>query len=132
MDWRKILTRPRTTGLLDVTQEITSASSHTSGRLLLRRTEDEVTIIFDDLVVDRVGTSTLYRLPTGFYPFHVERAAWWRPNMAEAAAGGTVNISTSGYVVGYALQAGKPMTARVVFDCFQAWPPTYPGSEVKL
>lgn len=129
MSWIK---KTRDTRFLDITAGIEAGASYVSGRMLLRRRDDEITLILDELVVDKVGTTTLYRLGTGLRPFHVERDAWWQPNAAANSAAGTLNISTSGYVVGYQLAAGLPMTARMTFDCVQAWPSTYPGIEVQL
>lgn len=130
MDWQKFLTKQRTTGLRDVTSGITSSAEHVSGRLLVRRTDGEVTIILDDLVLGASGTNTFYRLPSGMRPLHTRRDSWWRPNSASQDTGGTVNISTGGYVVGYRLDPGEPMTARIVLDTMQDWPSTYPGIEV--
>lgn len=129
MGWIK---KTRDTRFLDITPGIEPGASYVSGRMLLRRRDDELTLILDELVVDKVGTTTLFRLGSGLRPFHVERAAWWQPNAAANSAGGTLNISTSGYVVGYQLAAGLPMTARMTFDCVQAWPTSYPGVEVQL
>lgn len=129
MGWIK---KTRDTGFLDVTPGIQASANYISGRLLLRRHGDVVTVILDDLVVDKVGTSTLFILPTGFRPFHVERTAWWQPNAASNTAGGTLNTNANGYVVGYAMAASTPMTGRQQFDCVQAWPSTFPGIEVQL
>lgn len=129
MGWIK---KSRDTGWLDVTSTMPVGAGRTSGRLLARRRGDLVTVILDELVVDLTGTKTLLILPTGFRPFHTERAAWWQPDTAAPTAGGTLNLNGNGYVVGYLLAAGLPMTARMTFDCVQAWPSTYPGSEVQL
>lgn len=129
MGWIK---KTRDTRFLDITAGMQGSSNYVSGRLLLRRQDDMVTVILDDLVVDKVGTSTLFILPSGFRPFHVERTAWWQPNAASNSAGGTLNTNANGYIVGYAMVANTPMTARQQFDCVQAWPSTYPGSEVQL
>ena len=129
MAWIK---KTRDTRFLDLTAGIESGASYVSGRLLLRRRDDEVSLILDELVVDKVGTTTLFRLGSGFRPFHVERDAWWQPNAAANSAAGSLNVSTTGYVVGYQLAAGLPMTARMTFDCPQSWPATYPGTEVQL
>lgn len=129
MQWIK---KTRDTGWLDITGGMQESVNYVSGRLLLRRLGDVVTVILDDLVVDKVGTSTLFILPSGLRPFHVERSAWWQPNAASNSAGGTLNTNANGYIVGYSMVAHTPMTARQQFDCVQAWPSSFPGVEVQL
>lgn len=128
-DWLKI---GRDTDWLDVTAEMEAGANHVSGRLLLRRRRDEGMLLLDDLVVDKSGTSTLLRIGTGWRPFSVRRDDWWVPNSAVQSDAGTVNISTSGYVVGYLLVPGRVMSGRIVWDIAQPWPSTYPGTEAQL
>src|SRR5699024_4605378 len=105
----RIAALERTTGLRDITADITGSADYQSGRLLIRRNQDEITLILDDLVLGASGTSTFYRLPSGMRPLHARRDTWWRPSSSSQDTAGTVNISTSGYVVGYQLVPGEAM-----------------------
>lgn len=116
MSWLK---KTRDTGFVDVSAAV---DGYVSGRLLIRRKADVVTIVFEDLVTTHSGTKTLYILPPGMRAFHIERQHWFVPNSSAPTSIGTVNIGLAGHVVAYQQVPGQPMTARVQFDTLQDWP----------
>jgi hypothetical protein len=115
------------TGYRDITSLI-PADRYTSGQVILSRRGDEVTLQLVDLVVPLTGTGTLFGIPAGFRPFHVERAPWFRPNTTRANLGETINASNTGTLLGYAMEAGAAMTCRMTWTTQQAWPTTLPGT----
>lgn len=107
------------TGWIDVTDDMREPAI--SGRMLVKRVGYEVKVIFDNLEVEPTGTKTLFLLPDGFRPFWETRQSWFVPSSTQD--GGTVNILTSGTLIGYSLLGtGTIMTANMRFETEQAFP----------
>ena len=115
---------PRTTGWRNITS---FAPDYVSGRLLIKRTGETVTVIFDDLVLSGSGNLSFTRLPSGFYPWHRVRETWQR-GLANMPVG-TLNITTAAYFNIYGVAPGELMNARFQYEIPPGaiWPPSLPG-----
>lgn len=108
MAWIK---KTRDTGWRDVTAWV---PDRVSGRLLIRRTEREMIVALDELVLSVDGSVAINRLPSGLRPLYRIRGAWF-PSV-EATPGGSLNISGGGYFNIYGVVAGQAMSARITGD----------------
>ena len=99
-----------------------------SGRLLVERLEREMTVVLDELTLDRSGQVSFERFPTGLRPLFRARGDWF-PSTA-TGAGGSINISGGGYFNIYDVVAGQAMTGRIVCDFKpgSTFPAPYPGT----
>lgn len=92
-----------------------------SGRALVKRKGDAVQLVFDELRVEGTGTKSLIILPDGYRPFWTTRQDWYVPSAA--ISGGSVNITPTGYVIGYSLPGSEAaLTASIRFDTEQPFP----------
>ena len=114
----------RSTGWRDIT---TLVPNRTAGRLLIKRTELEMVVVFDELALSGSGSVGFDRLPAGLRPQYRARGGWL-PSIT-ADAGGSVNISGGGYFNVYGVVPGLAMTARIVADFLpgSAFPSPLPG-----
>ena len=105
-------------------------SGHVSGRLLLKRTDLEMTFVLDELELSEAGTVSVNRFPSGLRPLFRVRGYWY-PSTA-TGAGGSINISGGGYCNIYDVVAGQAMSGRAVgyFAESYAWPSPEPGDPI--
>ena len=118
---------PQSTGWRNITS---FAPGYVSGRLLIKRTGDTVTVIFDDLVLSVSGNQGFTRLPSGFYPWHRVRETW-HIGLADPPVG-TLNISTGGYFNVYGVVPNQTMNVRFEYSIVPGgiWPPALPGEPI--
>lgn len=121
MAWIK---KTRDTGWRDITAGV---PDRVSGRLLYKRTDLELVVALDELVLSVDGSVAFERLPSGLRPLYRIRGDWF-PSLA-ATPGGSLNISGGGYFNVYGVVAGQAMSARIVGDFRHgsAFPSPIPG-----
>ena len=115
---------PRTTGWRDITAWV---QNRVSGRILIRRDENTLVFVLDELVLSVSGSVSVNRFPTGLRPLYRIRGDWF-PALA-ATEGGSVSISGGGYCNIYGVVADQAMSARIVGDFYDGYqfPSPYPG-----
>lgn len=124
MAWIK---KTRDTGWRDITAWV---PTRVSGRLLLKRTDLELAVALDELVLSVGGTVSVNRFPSGLRPLFRVRGTWF-PSV-DTGPGGSVNISGGGYCNVYDVVAGQAMSGLTFayFDPSYAWPSPEPGDPV--
>jgi hypothetical protein len=123
--------RKSDTGWRDVTSLITL--DVTSGRLLVGRRRDDLTLVLDDLAIANPPSNNnmpLPRLPVGMRPLFRLRGDWY-PSVGYAA-GGSLGVTPAGYANLYFASADAPMSATIRAEVSGAFPAVFPGVEAVL
>jgi hypothetical protein len=123
--------RKSDTGWRDITGLITL--DVTSGRLLVRRRGDDLTMVLDYLAIANPPTNNnmgLPRLPLGMRPLFRLRGDWY-PSVGYAA-GGSLAVTALGYANLYYASADTPMSATIRTEAAGAFPSVLPGVEAVL
>lgn len=130
MSWKR---HPKSTGVLDVTMLLASAVTPAapSGRVLISRTGDFVTISLDALRLAGEGNASILTIPTGFRPMHsiymlaTVRPADWDSTVTAPVQG----YSTGGFWLGRK-HDGALHHGTFTYPTAQAWPTTLPGVSI--
>lgn len=98
-----------------------------SGKLLIMRAETQMVIVLSELALNDSGTVSINRLPAGLRPMTRYAGAWY--GSTSPTVSGSLNISGGGYFNIFGVQAGVPMSARIVCDFKPGYPfpSPYPG-----
>lgn len=115
---------PRTTGWRDVTAWV---QNRVSGRMLIRRDENALVFVLDELVLSVSGSVSVNRFPNGLRPLYRVRGDLFPST--DIGAGGSINISGGGYCNIHGVVADQAMSARIVGDVPDGYdfPSPYPG-----
>jgi hypothetical protein len=112
------------TGLRDLTALIGTPVE--SGRLLLRRRQDKLIVVVDELVLVEPGSNvTMPRLENGWRPLYRIRELWFPSTSTQG--GGSYGISEAGYFNLYGAQPGQAISARAECEAAGAFPSSMMG-----
>lgn len=128
MSWLLRRSGGRDTGWRDLTALVTAPVQ--SGRLLMRRKADDLTVVLDDLAFVEAPASNnipLPRMAVRFRPRYRLRGDWY-PSVGYAA-GGSLGITALGYGNLYSASSGVAMSATLTCDAAGAFPTSFPGVE---
>ena len=98
----------------------------TTGEYLIRRIGDTVIIQLSDGQFDSSGNKAFPRVPSQFRPDLRVRATWIRDLSSDV--GGTINISTGGYLNMYSYEEGTAAHFNTRYETSTPWPTELPGT----
>jgi len=116
---------PQDTGWRDITSLLTAPV--TSGKVLVRRTDNLVHVVLDALLLNATGTTTIYRFDSPFRPDYKKAGSWYIDG-SSVPTDGSFQISSAGYFPIYLVDPNTAMTANFSFTCSSSWPTTPPGT----